>query len=196
MGLRTVVAYRPSEAGRMMRTEATDPWVKWKQARLESFQRAKPVYFLAVAAFLVLLGFAVRHAEPWSALALSATFIPFGAELTCYYYSFLIILALLCVKSERLASRLLLLTAFTQFVAWAPIKGMPTWLDEQYTLMSVATLVAFIAIAWEFAVQRRLAPTGATAVAFASDGPEAETTTREEPGQGAHGKGRRRHRRK
>jgi hypothetical protein len=196
MGLRTVVAYRPSEAGRMMRTEAIDPWVKWKQARLESFQRAKPVYFLAVAAFLVLLGFAVRQAEPWSALALSATFIPFGAELTCYYYSFLIIVALLCVKSERLASRLLLLTAFTQFVAWAPIKGMPTWLDEQYTLMSVATLVAFIAIAWEFAMQRRLALAGATAVAFASDGPEADTTPREEPGQGAHSKGRRRHRRK
>jgi hypothetical protein len=196
MGLRTVVAYRPSEAGRMMRTEATDPWVKWKQARLESFERAKPVYFLAVAAFLVLLGFAVRQAEPWSALALSATFIPFGAELTCYYYSFLIIVALLCVKSERLASRLLLLTAFTQFAAWAPIKGMPTWLDEQYTLMSVATLIAFIAIAWEFAMQRCLALAGATAVAFASDGPEADTTTREEPGQGAHGRGQRRRRRK
>ena len=73
---------------------------------------------------------------------------------------------------------------------------MPTWLDEQYTLMSVATLVAFIAIAWEFAMQRRLALAGATAVPFASDGTEAETTTREEPGQGAHAKGRRRHRRK
>jgi hypothetical protein len=62
--------------------------------------------------------------------------------------------------------------------------------------MSVATLIAFIAIAWEFAMQRRLALASAPTVAFASDGPEAEATTRGEPGQGAHSKGRRRHRRK
>jgi hypothetical protein len=196
MGLRTVVAYRPSEAGRLMRSEGqTDPWVKWKQARLESFQRSKPVYFAAVVAFLVLLGLAVRQAEPWTALALSVTFIPFGVELTCYYYSFLVVVALLCVKSERLAARLLLLTAFTQFVAWAPVKGMPTWLDEQYTLMSVGTLIAFIAIAWEFAIQRRLALAGAPAVAFASDGPEAESPSHEKPGQGARSRASRRRRR-
>ncbi len=158
MGLRTVVAYRPSEAGRMMRNEGqTDPWAKWKQARLDSFHRSKPVYFVAVAAFLALLCFAVRDVEPWAVLALSATFIPFGVELTCYYYAFLIVVALLCLKNERFASRLLLLTAFTQFVAWAPVKGMPTWLDEQYTLMSVATIIVFITIAWDFVAQRRLA---------------------------------------
>jgi hypothetical protein len=200
MGLRTVVAYRPSEAGRMMRSEGqTDPWVKWKQARLDSFRRSKAVYFAAVVAFLVLLGLAVREAEPWAALALSATFIPFGVELTCYYYSFIIVVALLCVKSERLALRLLLLTAFTQFVAWAPLKGMPTWLDEQYTLMSVATLIVFIAIAWEFFTQRRLALAGPVAVAFGSDGPEEDATAREESAhvaQGSRGRGRGRHRRR
>jgi hypothetical protein len=197
MGLRTVVAYRPSEVGRkMQRLGETDPWVKWKQARLDSFRRAKPLYFVAVAAFLVLLGLAVREAEPWAALALSATFIPFGVELTCYYYSFIIVVALLCVKSERLAQRLLLLTAFTQFVAWAPITGMPTWLDEKYTLMSVATLIALIAIAWEFFIQRRLAAAGATAIAFASDGPEAEFAAQEKPGQGTRTRSHRRHRRR
>jgi hypothetical protein len=197
MGLRTVVAYRPSEVGRKLeRVGATDPWVKWKQARLDSFRRAKPVYFVAVAAFLVLLGLAVRQAEPWAALALSATFIPFGVELTCYYYSFIIIVALLCVKSERLAQRLLLLTAVTQFVAWAPINGMPTWLDEKYTLMSVATLIVFIAIAWEFFSKRRLNPAGATAIAFASDGPEVESAAQEKPGQGARSRSHRRRRRR
>ena len=193
MGLRTVVAYRPSEAGRMMRSEGqTDPWAKWKQARLDSFHRSKPVYFAAVAAFLVLLCFAVREIEPWAALALSATFIPFGVELTCYYYAFLIVVALLCLKSERLAFRLLLLTAFTQFVAWAPVKGMPTWLDEQYTLMSVATLIVFIAIAWEFISQRRRALAGVGA----SDGPEADAKTREEPAPASRGRAHRRRRRR
>jgi hypothetical protein len=198
MGLRTVVAYRPWEASGKLRSEGQiDPWAKWKQARLDSFQRAKPVYLAVVAAFLVLLGLAVRQAEPWAALALSATFIPFGVELTCYYYSFLIVVALLCVKSERLAQRLLLLTAFTQFVAWAPIKGMPTALDEQYTLMSLGTLIAFIAIVWEFLTQRRLALAGAGAAAFASDGPEPDTdgASREKPGQRARTRTHRRRRR-
>jgi hypothetical protein len=145
-----------------------------------------------VAAFLALLCFAVRDVEPWAVLALSATFIPFGVELTCYYYAFLIVVALLCLKSERLALRLLLLTAFTQFVAWAPIHGMPTWLDEQYTLMSLATLVAFIAIAWEFISQRRLALAGVGA----SEGPDADATTRDQPAQASHGRVRRRRRRR
>jgi hypothetical protein len=197
MGLRTVVAYRPSEVGRKMeRVGATDPWAAWKQARLDSFRQAKPVYFVAVAAFLVLLGLAVREAEPWTALALSATFIPFGVELTCYYYSFIILVALLCVKSERLAQRLLLLTAVTQFVAWAPITGMPSWLDEKYTLMSVGTLVVFIAITWEFFSKRRLAAAGVPAIAFASDGPEAESDGQEKSGQVARSRSHRRRRRR
>jgi hypothetical protein len=191
MGLRTVVAYRPSEVGRKMQREgAIDPWANWKQARLDSFRQAKPVYFIVVAAFLVLLGFAVRQTEPWVAVALSATFIPFGAELTCYYYSFLIVVALLCVKSERLAQWLLLLTAFTQFVAWAPVKGMATWLDEQYTLMSVATIIAFIAIVWEFVGHRRLSLAGAGGPG--DDGLQAQATAKENAGQRSRGRRRRR----
>jgi hypothetical protein len=45
---------------------------------------------------------------------------------------------------------LLLLTAFTRFVAWAPLRGMSTWADEQHTLMSVATVGVFAAIVWWF----------------------------------------------
>jgi len=191
MGLRTVVAYRPSEVGRKMeRAGATDPWAAWKQARRDSFHQAKPVYFIAVMAFLVLLGLAVRQSEPWVALALSATVIPFGAELTCYYYSFLIVVALLCLKRERLAQWLLLLTAFTQFVAWAPIQGMPTWLDEQYTLMSVGTIVVFVAIVWDFLRQRRLALAGAGGLVVETAGEDAQ------PAQGTRSRGRRRHRRR
>jgi hypothetical protein len=141
---------------------------------------------------LLLLGLAVRQAEPWAALALSASFIPFGVELTCYYYSFLIVVALLCLKSERLGQRLLLLTAFTQFVAWAPISGMPTWLDEQYTLMSAGTLAVLIAIAWEFFSKRRLAMADAPDFVFAADAPdEAKATPAAAPQRGPSRRGRR-----
>jgi hypothetical protein len=151
MGLRTVVAWRPSEVGRLLKDERlTDPWEKWKTARLRGARQALPITILAVVGFLVLLGLAARHVEPWMAAALGVTFIPLGAELTCYYYAFIMGVALLYEKREEVGRWLLILTAFTQFVAWAPLRGMARWLDEQYTLMSAATLLAFGLIVWLF----------------------------------------------
>ncbi len=189
MGLRTVVDYRPSEVGRLMRNDRlVDPWSRWKDARLKSFREAKPLYFGILVCYLVLMGLAVKEADPWEAIALSATFIAFGVELTNYYYSFVIVVALLYAKREVVGRWLLAATAFTQFIGWAPIKGIPNWLgailpasirnapalknlgmptelDEQYTLMSLAILIAFAMIAWDMMVARQtvLAPLSAPA---------------------------------
>jgi len=169
MGLRTVVAYRPSEAGRLLRNDSyTDPWSKWKSARLRGFQEAKPFYVVLVAAYLVLLGFAVRGRDPWIASALGSTFIAVGVELTCYYYAFIIVVALLYEHDQRIGRVLLFLTAFTGFVDWRPHHRLPGWLDEQYTLMSAATLVAFVVILWEFGLGRVLAARRASASAVAA----------------------------
>ncbi|HEX7499095.1 MAG TPA: discoidin domain-containing protein, partial [Polyangia bacterium] len=181
MGLRTVVDYRPSEVGRLMRNDRlVDPWSRWKDARLKSFREAKPLYFGILICYLVLMGLAVKGSDPWEAIALSATFIAFGVELTNYYYSFVIVVALLYAKREVVGRWLLAATAFTQFIGWAPIKGVPNWLgtilpasirnapalknfgmptelDEQYTLMSLATLIAFAMIAWDMMVARQAA---------------------------------------
>jgi hypothetical protein len=174
MGLRTVVAYRPSEVARLTRNDQLfDSFSRWKEARLKNFREAKPLYFSIVLCYLVLLGLAVRRAKPWEAIALSTTFIAFGVELTNYYYSFIIVVALLYAKREVVGRWLLAATAFTQLIAWAPIRklpswfpaavrnlGMPTELDEQCTLMSVAILVVFAMIAWDMMVasQATLAP--------------------------------------
>ncbi len=171
MGLRTVVAYRPDEAGRSLRSDKyTDPWGPWKQARLRAFREARPLYVALVAAFLVLLGFAVRDKPPWMQAALGATFIAVGVELTCYYYAFLLAVAVLYAEDEYVGRLLLLLTAFTQFVDARPLPGMPGWLDEQYTLMSVGTLVAFVIVLWRFGVGRVLAARQ-TSVAAVSEAP-------------------------
>jgi hypothetical protein len=160
MGLRTVVSYRPSEVGRFLRSDSLiDPWESWKEARLRAFKEARPAFVLICTAFLLPLARAVRDAEPWVAGAVGTTFIAFGAELTCYYYSFVVVVALLHSRSERVGIWLLLLTAFTQFVAWAPLLGMPTWLDEQYTLMSMGTLIAFAAVALERCARQSQGPT-------------------------------------
>lgn len=151
MGLRTVVAWRPSETGRLLRDgNLIDPWQRWKEARVASFRRARSLYVLILAAFLVLMGLAVRNAEPWMAVCFGVALIPFGVELTSYYYAFILGVALLWEKREVVGRLLLALSAFTQFVAWAPLSSMSRWLDAQYTLMSAATLTVFGAIVWLF----------------------------------------------
>jgi hypothetical protein len=191
MGLRTVVNYRPSEVGRLMVNDRlVDPWSRWKDARIKSFREARPLYFGIVICYLVIMGLAVRKSDPWEAIALSTTFIFFGVELTNYYYSFLIVVGLLYAKREAAGRWLLAAAAATQFVGWAPIQGIPGWLgailpasirnapalknfgmptglDEQYTWMSVAVLIAFAMIAWDMmaARQAELAPAPAQPVA-------------------------------
>jgi hypothetical protein len=207
MGLRTVVNYRPSEVGRLMRNDQlVDPWSRWKDARLKSFREARPLFFGIIICYLVLIGLAVRGVDPWVATALSATLIAFGVELTCYYYAFIIVVALLYAKHEIVGRWLLGVTAFTQFIGWAPIQGMPDWLgkllpssmrnaaalknfgmptglDEQYTWMALATLFGFVMIAWDMMVARQaaLAPAGAQVPAVAADKtkdpPEADEET-------------------
>ena len=65
------------------------------------------LFAIAALGFVTLLWFAVRGAEPWVACALSATMIAVGVELTCYYYSFLIVVALLYNKRKEAGAMLL-----------------------------------------------------------------------------------------
>ena len=49
MGLRTVVTYSPSEAGRSMQNARDeDPWGQWKRAKVATFKRRVPLYLLFV----------------------------------------------------------------------------------------------------------------------------------------------------
>jgi len=162
MGLRTVIAYAPSEAGRFMKNDRMDdPWGPWKLAKLRTFRERKVLFAIAALGFATLLWFAVRGAEPWVACALSATLIAVGVELTCYYYSFLIVVALLYDKRKEAGAMLLAVTASTSFIDWAPTRflpetgiwrwlKMPTWLDEQYMWMAVMTLIGFAWILYRF----------------------------------------------
>jgi hypothetical protein len=143
MGLRTVLAWRPSEVGRYLKDDAIDPWLRWKEARLRAWQETRPAWLVLVVGVTVLLALAARHAQPWVLTALGVVLIPWGVELLSYYFAFIIALVPLVEKREEVGRWLLGLTAFTQFVAWAPLRDMSNWLDEQYTLMSLATLLVF-----------------------------------------------------
>ena len=174
MGLRTVLNYRPSESSNHMNTPGmVDPWARWKEARLRSFHEAIPLYIGLVICFLTLVGLAIRGVDPWVMVALSSTVIAFGSELTCYYYAFLIVPALLYERVPRAGEWLMWLTALTQFIGWAPIQkapaflqrilpglknfSMPTALDDQYTWMSLLTLIVFVLIAWDLFMLQKAA---------------------------------------
>jgi hypothetical protein len=187
MGWRTVITYKEQESGRFLKTDRLeDPWKDWKDARLRTFHQRKVAYTIGVLAFVVFLFFAVRGFAAWEAAALSSLMIAVVPELTCYYYSFLIVLALLYEKKKEVGIVLLGVTAATVFIDWAPTQflprgfpwsylQMPTWLDEQYTYMSVVTLLGIGYMLYEFGiVAHRIAPARAVAGAPTGTAPSSE----------------------
>jgi hypothetical protein len=163
MGLKTVMIYRPSEVGRILKNDKLeDPWGHWKQVKLKTAERSKLLLVVAQLAFLVLLWKAARGVEPWVALSMGTMMMAIMFELTCYYYSFMFVVAFLYEKRKEAGALLLAATAMTGFLDWAPTRylpntppwdhiRMPQWLDEQYTWMSLAIIVAFVWILYQFA---------------------------------------------
>jgi hypothetical protein len=163
MGLKTVMIYRPSEVGRILKNDKLDdPWGHWKQVKLETADRSKFLLRIAQLAFIVLLWRALRGVEPWVALSMGTMMMAILFELTCYYYSFMFVVAFLFEKRKDAGALLIAATAATGFIDWSPTKylpssspwdhlRMPQWLDEQYTWMSVAIIIAFVWILYQFA---------------------------------------------
>jgi len=151
MGLPTVVAFRPSEIGALLNDgEAVDEWGKWRAVKAQTFARMRPVYFLIVAAYFCLLAVAVRNQPPWVSGALGLTFVAFAAEITCYYYAFVLAVAVLADTRDRIAVILLACMALTQLFLWAPLSFLPDSADGQYFAMSCVILAAFVAITTSF----------------------------------------------
>jgi hypothetical protein len=164
MGLKTVAIYKPSEAGRVLKDDKLeDPWGRWKRVKVETYKKDRfLLHWAGIAAFLFLLWKAARKREPWVVLSMGAMMMGVFFELTCYYYAFMFVIAFLYEERKEAGALLLAATAMTGFLDWAPTKylpntkpwellRMPQWLDEQYTWMSVAILVAFAWTLYRFA---------------------------------------------
>ena len=149
MGLRTLLSWRPNTIGqRMQDNTQIDAWAKWKATRLEKWHQALPVFWalMGLAVWLVWLAVKASGPDPSFALALGIGFIVFGAELTNYYYCFLMGIAVLHAQRREVGIILGALAMLTLFINWGPLQWMSHWLDEQYVAMSLASIFAVVGI--------------------------------------------------
>jgi hypothetical protein len=127
---------------------AADPLATWRNAAQHAGATGMPVRVLVALGFVTLLVLAARRVEPWVATVLGVMMVPAVTDLLSYYWVLIAVAALLWSARPEAGIQLLALGALTQFIALAPLPGMPVWEDQQFVLMSLATVVVFGGTLW------------------------------------------------
>lgn len=142
MGLRVLVAHNPIggvESGRMKYTKDTklfDPFETWKRMRNERYAKYRPVAYAIVLASLALFVYVCRRVRSlWVAECLGQIFIILMSQLTCYYYSFMILSAPLSRVKRQIEVPLFGLAALSQFI-WITFY----WNDDKYAALTAISL--------------------------------------------------------
>jgi len=142
MGLPTVLSYKPSLVGRFTKDSSLDdPWAKWKQARKETKHDRRWLHALLLLGMFVLLALAGRRLAPWAVLAASTILIIGFFELTCYYYSFVVLMAPLAIERLRYSVALILM-GITGLI----LQFFIGWYDEQYIWETIAVMLGLFYI--------------------------------------------------
>jgi hypothetical protein len=131
------------ESGRMKYTKntaLTDPFQLWKDMRNERYAKLKPVAYVIIALSLAFFMYVIRRVKNmWLALCLAQVFVILLSQLTCYYYSFMILGApLIKVKPLKQPVELTLfgLAIVSQF-AWRIFY----WNDDKYWVLTLVSLI-------------------------------------------------------
>ncbi len=136
-------------SGRMQFTKdgrETDPFRVWKQMRLDRYREYRPVAYSLIGVTLLASILLLRRIKLlWLAQCLSQVWIILLSQLTCYYYSFMIISAPLTRLRRDMEIWLFGFAGISQFV-WR-IAG---YNDEKYTLLTIMSLVLCYAMMFSF----------------------------------------------
>ncbi|NUQ76602.1 MAG: hypothetical protein HUU21_23935 [Polyangiaceae bacterium] len=118
-------------------TSLTDPFEVWKRMRNERYARLRPVAYGVIAASAALFIYVVRGVKSmWIAQCLGQIWIILLAQLTCYYYSFMILAAPLSKAKRGIEAPLFGLAALTQFI-WLTFG----YNDDKYYMLTAASLI-------------------------------------------------------
>ena len=142
MGLPTILSYRPSKVGRHTKDPSMDdPWANWKQGRKDTQHDRRWLYRALLLGMFVLLALLGRRIAPWALLSASVILIIGFFELTCYYYSFVVLMAPLAIERLRYTIALIGMTT-----AGMLLQFFVGWYDEQYIWETVIVLGALLYI--------------------------------------------------
>jgi hypothetical protein len=141
MGLKTALGYDADTSAKYLRNASLhDPFSTWKDAREYYYKKRAPILYALILLFCVVLARAGDREPDWAAACLGAGLIAMAAELTCYYYGFLLTYGLLWSRHKIpgvLATALAGLTCL--------LYGMIEWNDDHFAGMSLATSVVIVA---------------------------------------------------
>jgi hypothetical protein len=138
----------------------TDPFKIWKDMRNERYRTYRYVAYGAILAALITFASIVRRTKSlWIAQCLGQIFIILLSQLTCYYYSFMILGAPLTRVRRSLEVGLFGVAAVTQIV-WMNSH----WNDNKYTVLTIVSLVwccILVGMFWRRPVKPELEETDA-----------------------------------
>jgi hypothetical protein len=126
-------------SGRMKYTQdgkLRDPFEVWKRMRNERYARLKLVAYGIIALSFAFFVYVVRRVRSmWIAECLAQIWIILLSQLTCYYYSFMILAAPLTKVKRGIEAPLFGLAALSQFV-WMAFN----FNDDKYWVLTLITL--------------------------------------------------------
>jgi hypothetical protein len=112
----------------------------WRTMRHQLKYDRMPIFLLTLGVIFWMF-YRMRKREMWEITALSAIFVVWMVELTCYYYNFLALLAPLVLLRARSMFWMILLLVTTQ---WVQISV--GWIDEEYLWESLIVVLMMLIV--------------------------------------------------
>lgn len=154
MGLPTIISWDPAHVGRKTKkSNLDDPWEEWKRHRSENLSNRKPLHLFILAGLFGMLMYIGRRRSDWEVTALSGLMVVSAVELTCYYFTFVILMAPFAFRRGWYAVVLGLTPILSQVIYL-----LPTWNDERYVNLSflIYTALGLIVIGEFFEVRKEI----------------------------------------
>ncbi len=138
MGIPTLLSYAPSMVARnTVDDTAVDPFGDWKQARKDTRKQRTVLFWSFLLLGLLWLAWLCPRIADWECFCVSIVAPMLFFELTCYYYSFVLLLVPLAATRVRTTTCLIAATVCGQ---WTRL-GIG-WYDEQYLVETLIIVAA------------------------------------------------------
>ncbi|MDX2054036.1 MAG: hypothetical protein SFV15_16670 [Polyangiaceae bacterium] len=138
MGLETILSHNWEGRMRFARDDnRDDPFEGWKDGRLERFDRMKPLAFAIIGLCVFSIWWALKRTRLlWVAPALSVPLVVCLLNLTCYYYSMFILVAVLARQRPQLMPVFLAVSGASQILL-----SEYYWFDDKFNAISWLFLI-------------------------------------------------------